>query len=464
MEEKNANNTVVNTDVKLSLKKKIQYAVGDLGYNLIYFWVSSYLMIFYTDVFGISLAAVTTLMVVVRIFDAVNDPVIGCLADRTKQRTGKYKSWIKWGSALLGVSTILLFWAHPDWPQTYKILYIYVTYIVVVCASTATNMPYGVLNGTITTDVQERTKISTIRFICVFLGNMGVVAIAGPLLNFFGLNSGNPGKAYICAVALFCVISVPLLWLAAYKSKEVVKVPATQVKISLADRFRGLKCRSILIIIVVFLFHGFVYYGRAAVYPYYFTYVCKNPGMLVEFGVIVGISNVCGTLISPYIHKFFKHKGRATVIEVLVFAVSTIAIYWFPPTSNLLMFYVLTFIGGIGLGAYIVMLYSMTPDAIDDSHYKSGVSASGFLYACTSFMCKVGGALAPALLSMVLAATNYVPNIDQGPATLNAVNFMMSVIPGGVALIYALVMLFYNISDKNYQVINTELTRRRNLQ
>lgn len=449
------------TDVKLSLVKKIEYAVGDLGYNLIYFWVSSYLMIFYTDVFGVSMAAITTLMMIVRIFDAVNDPIIGSMADRTKQRTGVYKPWIKWGSLVLGISTVLLFWSHADWPYGLKLVYIYVTYIIVVCASTATNMPYGVLNGTITTDVQERTKISTIRFVCVFLGNMGVVAIASPLLNMFGLNSGKPGRAYILAVGLFCLISVPLLWIAAYKSKEVVKVPETQEKVALKDRFRALKCRPIIIIIIVFLFHGFVYYGRAAIYPYYFTYLCGKPAMLVQFGVIVGIANICGTLISPYVHKWLKHKGRATILEVLVFGLSTIAVYWFPPTENIMMFYIMTFIGGVGLGAYIVMLYSMAPDAIDDSHHKSGVSASGFLYACTSFMCKVGGALAPAVLSVILAATGYVPNIAQNTGVLNAINGMMSLLPGGVALIYAIVMIFYNISDDYYHKINYALQEKR---
>ena len=268
--------TTIPTDIKVGFKDRLSYAIGDLGYNLMYFWVSAYLMIFYTDVFGISIAAVTMLMLIVRIFDAVNDPLLGAMADNTKRKTGTYRSWIQWGSLGLGLSILALFWAHSGMSGGWKLVYVYATYILVVCFSTATNMPYGVLNGTITTNVHERTKISSLRFIMCFCGNMGVVAVAAPLLIWLGVES-NPSGAYIAAVAIFCVISVPMLWWTAFKTKEVVKTPESQPKLSAADRFRSLKSGPIISIIVANLFHGFVYYGRAAVYPYYFTYYCNSP-------------------------------------------------------------------------------------------------------------------------------------------------------------------------------------------
>jgi sugar (glycoside-pentoside-hexuronide) transporter len=448
------------TDVQLSPIQKLQYAIGDLGYNLIYFWVSSYLLIFYTDVFGISAIAVTTLMLVVRIFDAVNDPIIGAMADHTKQRTGAYKKWIMWGSLILGISTILLFWAHPTWPTIAKMIYIYATYIVVVCTSTATNMPYGVVMGTITTDSYERSKLSRLRFAFVFLGNMGVIAMAPIVLKWFENRTGSIQISYTGTVAFFCTLSVPLLWITAFKCKEVVKILESQPKVTLAQRLKSCKSKPILIVIIAFLFHGFVYYGRAAIYPYYFRYFCGDAAMSVQFGVVMGLANVLGTFIAPTIHKRLKHKGRGMSLGVLLFAASTFLLFWFPPTTDFVMFYVLNFIGGVGMGAYMAMLYSMIPDAIDYSTYESGVNASGFLYSFTSLMCKVGGALAPAVIAMVNGALGYVPNGVQNAQVLTGINVVMSVLPGFMAAGYALLMLAYPVSDKRYNEIKEILVAR----
>lgn len=456
-------NTTLSTDVRLSLRQKLEYAVGDLGYNLIYFWVSSYLLIFYTDVFGISAVAVTTLMLVVRIFDGINDPVIGALADRTKQRTGTYKRWIQWGSLTLGIATVLLFWAHPTWPSAVRLVYVYATYILVVCASTATNMPYGVVMGTITTDSHERSRLSRLRFACVFLGNMGVIAVAPLVLEWMEARTGSAQTSYLGAVALFCLISVPLLWTTALRCREVVRIPEAQPRVTMEQRVRSFRSRPILIVIIAFLFHGFVYYGRAAIYPFYFRYYCGSPEMSVQFGVVVGIANVIGTFLAPAVHKRLRHKGRAMVVEVLLFAVSTVAICWFPPTTRLAGFYALSFLGGIGMGAYMTMLYSITPDAIDYSYYESGTSASGFLYAFTSFMCKVGGALAPAVISVAFGLLGYVPNAVQNTAVMTGINTMMSIVPGVVALVYALLMVAYPISDRKYDQIKHELAQRQGI-
>lgn len=450
----------VSTDVKLNFKQKLQYCIGDCGYNLIYFWVSSYLLIFYTDVFKISAAAVTTLMVVVRVFDAVNDPLIGSLADRTKQKTGTYKRWIQWGSFMLGVSTVFLFWAHPGWSGSEKLIYVYVTYCIVVCASTATNMPYGVAMGMITTDALERSKISRLRFACVFLGNMGVVAAAPLVLKGFSQSFGNEKYAYVLSVALFCLTAVPMLWTAAFKSKEVVQIPKNLPKVTMSQRFKSLKSRPILVVIAAFLFHGFTYYGRAAIYPYYFKYYCKSGGLNVQFGVVLGIANVIGTLFAPAIHKRLKHKGRAMALEVLIFALTTLATFWFTPITHFWMFYLLNFIGGIAMGAYMTMIYAMAPDAIDYSYYHSSVHASGFLYSFTSFACKVGGALAPVMIAVVNDALGYVPEMTQSSQVLLGMRCMMSIVPGIVSIIFGLVVMLYPLSDKRYNDIKRKLHER----
>ena len=287
---------VSNTDIKLSFGQKLAYGIGDCGYNLMYYWVSTYLMIFYTDTIGISAAAVAVLMLVIRIFDAVNDPIIGSMADTTKQKTGTYCRRIQWDSFALGVTAILLFTGNPNWSNTAKLIYAYVTYTLVVIASTCTNMPYGVLNGTLTSNGLERTKISTIRMFCITLGNMGVTALAVHVLNAFGMRSGHNSRAYLLTLIVFCLVAVPMLWTTAFGCKEVIMLPKQQ-KVAMKDRLQTLKAWPIWSLILGMTLFGMIYYGRAAVYPYYFTYYCGNAGMLTFFGVMMGIGGLIRSFI-----------------------------------------------------------------------------------------------------------------------------------------------------------------------
>ncbi len=460
MEAVKQSTKAIDTNVTLDFKHKFYYAVGDMGYNLMYYWVSTFLMIFYTDVFGISMVAVSTLMLVVRIFDAVNDPLIGAMADRTKQKTGSYGKWIQWGSFSLGISCILLFWAHPGWSTPAKIIYMYVTYCIVVCASTATNMPYGVLNGTLTTNVVERTRISTMRMFMITLGNMGVTALAIPTLNLFGLNSGHPSRAYILALILFSLIAVPMLWTTALKSKEVVMMPETQTKVPMNLRFKGLIQRPMMAVTLGMVFYGFVYYGRVAVLPYYFTYFVEKPAMLTLFGVLIGVGGLIGSVFTTSLHRLFKHKGRTSAANMLFCGVVISLMFWFPPHTNPVIFYALTLLNGISQGIHLCMQYSIIPDAIDYSYYKTGVNVSGFLYACTSFGFKLGNAVATAIAAAVLGYLGYVANVAQTPQVISGINIMVTFATGVFCVITAICFGLYNISDKKYYEMYEEIGKR----
>lgn len=460
VEKKDAYKPHYATDVILGLKGRIDFAVGDLGYNLMYYWVSTYLMIFYTDVFGIGMAAVSTLMLVVRIFDAANDPIIGAMADRTKQRTGAYKPWIKWGSFGLGVSCILLFWAHPNLAYHWKLVYVYVTYILVVCFSTATNMPYGVLNGTLTTNTMERTRLSTLRMFMLMIGNMAVVACSEPILRFFAGKENNGTTSYLFTIGLFVLIAVPMLWRTAYKCKEVVKIPESQPTVSVANRIKAVKSKPILSMIFGMLTHGLIYYGRAAIYPYYFTYFCGNPTLIVGYGVVTGLSGVVGCLLAAPLHRLFRHKARANVYNLVLMGISTSLLFWFPPHINPVLFYTFTCISGICQGIHMVLLYSMIPDAIDFSYYETKANVTGYLYALTSFTCKVGGALAGAFVAIVLGYLGYIANIDQSESVLTGINFIMSIGTGIFCFVTALIFTMNNVSDDVYEDVKAELVRR----
>ena len=164
------------TDIKVPLISKIAYGMGDVGCNFSWMFVGNFLMIFYTDVFGISMAAVGVLMLVSRVWDAVNDPLIGYFSDRTQTRWGRYRPWLLIAAPFTAILLVFTFWAHPMWSDTGKIVYMYVTYGLLVLGYTAVNIPYGTLCRAMTQNMTERDKINTARSVSAMIA-IGVINV-----------------------------------------------------------------------------------------------------------------------------------------------------------------------------------------------------------------------------------------------------------------------------------------------
>ena len=154
---------------QVPLLSKLAYGMGDVGCNFSWMFVGNFLMIFYTDVFGIGMGAVATLMLVSRIWDAVNDPIVGGLSDRTHSRWGRYRPWLLFGAPLTAIVLVLTFWAHPDWSQSGKVVYMAVTYGTLVLGYTCVNIPYGTLCGAMTQNIDERAKLNTSRSVSAMI-------------------------------------------------------------------------------------------------------------------------------------------------------------------------------------------------------------------------------------------------------------------------------------------------------
>ena len=170
----------------LSFRSVLAYGFGDVGCNFSWMFVGNFLMFFYTDVFGISMAAVATLMLVSRVWDAVNDPLVGLLADKTSTRWGRYRPWLAFGAPLTAIVLALTFWAHPDWSDTAKVIYMYATYSVLVFGYTCVNLPYGTLCGAMTQDIDERARLNTSRSLAAMIAIGVINVITLPLVNAFG--------------------------------------------------------------------------------------------------------------------------------------------------------------------------------------------------------------------------------------------------------------------------------------
>lgn len=212
-----------NRSGKVPLISKIAYGFGDVGCNFSWMFVSNFLMIFYTDVFGISMAAVSALMLFSRFWDAINDPIVGGLTDKTKTRWGRYRPWLLVAAPITAVLLVMTFWARPDWNQTAKIVYMVITYCLLVLGYTCVNIPYGTLCGAMTQDIDERAKINTSRSVAamIAIGVLNIITV--PLINKFGSSSAKTG--YLTVAVIYGCIFAACHFFCFAKTKEAVITP-----------------------------------------------------------------------------------------------------------------------------------------------------------------------------------------------------------------------------------------------
>ena len=256
------------TNIKVPFISKLAYGMGDVGCNFSWMFVGNFLMIFYTDVFGISMSAVAALMLFSRFWDAINDPIVGGLTDSTKTRWGRYRPWLLIAAPLTAVVLIASFWAHPDWNDTVKIVYMIITYCILVLGYTCVNIPYGTLCGAMTQNIEERAKINTFRSVSAMIAIGVINIITIPLISKLG--NGSDQQGYLLVAILYGIIFALCHIFCFAKTKEAVTVPEKKkIPIKLQIKTVAQNKPYLLALIGQFLF-GVTLYGRNADALYYF--------------------------------------------------------------------------------------------------------------------------------------------------------------------------------------------------
>lgn len=249
----------------LSIKEKVAYGLGDTASNIIFQTVMMFLLIFYTDVVGLSPAVVGTMFLIVRIFDAVTDPLMGALADRTKTKWGQFRPYLLWLALPFGILSVLAF-TTPDLSDTNKVIYAFVTYTLLMMVYTAINIPYCSLGGVLTANPKERVSVQTYRFIFAMLSGVLVAACTMPLVEYFG--NGDSAKGYQMTMIVMSIFGVVLFLLCFAGTKERISIPVNQ-KISFKDSMKQLWLNDqarLLCLAGVFLLTGQVLRFTLAVY------------------------------------------------------------------------------------------------------------------------------------------------------------------------------------------------------
>ncbi len=450
------------TNIKLSFRQRADYAVSDFGYNLIYIWISSFMAIFLTDHMGIAAAAVSFLTLAVRVFDAVNDPIIGAIADRTHDKgKGRYKPWVRWGGIAMALGIVLMFSMQENWSMGFKLTYMWVIYLFITVASTCCNMPYGAMNGILTSNYEERGKLSSLRMVFANLGSNLTGVIAVPLIIFFAGRGGQMGpRGFMIAVILCVAIGLPTIIYTSYRVKEVVKPPVNQVKIPLGKQLKAFFANKYALIIAAgFFCMGFSSYGRMTVAIYYFTYNCGNPDLMSIYSALGLAAGLIGSgLVAPWLLKVMN-KSKCIMLTYAVGAVFAYLGYILPPGSAIWL--AASFVSMMGANAGIGIAFGVIGDAVDYGEYKTGVRVDGFISSFISLMLKVGGAVGPAILIAWLGRLGYAPNAAQSPEVLNALNLGVNVVTGALFTLLIIMYVFYDLTPEKHEKIRIELERRR---
>ena len=458
MEKLNLNNT----KGKVPFISKLAYGFGDVGCNFSWSFVVSFLMIFYTDVFGISMAAVATLMLVSRFWDAFNDPLIGSLSDRTKSRWGRYRPWLLFGAPITALVLLLCFWAHPDMDYTGKIIYMSITYGLLVLGYTCVNLPYGTLCGAMTQNIDERAQINTSRSVAAMIAIGVINIITVPLVKYCGDGTLSSAQGFISVAAIYGLIFTFCHWFCFAKTKEMVKVEISSKAVPVSDQLKAVvKNKPFLIAVVGPLLFGFILYGRNADLIYYFKYVEGNEDLFSFFSGVIVVPSIIGAALFPLIFKWTGNKGWAASVFSVLMGISMVALYFFSPNESPVLFYIFAALAQFFFSGFNTAIYAIIPDCVEYGEWKTGIRNDGFQYSFISLANKIGMALGTSLLALVMGWAGYEANVEQSETVKEVIHHAFSTVPGILWIITAGIMLFYRLGRKEYNKIIEELENRK---
>ena len=442
---------------------KFGYMLGDFGNSLLFNFIGSYLLVFYTDAFGISAAAVGTLMVVSRVWDAINDPIMGVIVDKRKPgKNGKFRPYLKYMGVPLGIFTILTFLVIPNMSEGMKIPYAYVTYIGFGMAYTAINIPYGSLASVMTTDPVERTSLSTWRNLAATFSTILLMVLTPKLI--FDANNAVSAKGFVIAAVLYAIIA-NIAYQLSYKmttERVVHEVKEDAPKVSLGETIKTLgKNRALIGLILGSLGTLTAVFLPTSLNAYLFKDYFQAPALLG----LAGMVGMIGTFVAlPLTTKLVAKFGKKNVSTYsLLISIAAYAVMVFFPSKNPYIYMGLSIISGIGTGFYNMIVWALVGDVIDYQEYLSGKREEGTVYAAYSLARKLVQAIVGSIGGFALAAIGY----QSGAATQTAevaesIRMIITVIPF-VGFIFGFITMkfVYNLTNKQLEEVEAELERRR---
>lgn len=458
----------MNPEHKLAFKEKLGYSLGDAASNIFFQTFILYITLFYTDVFGLSAASIGLMFLITKVWDAVNDPMMGILADRTNTRWGKFRPWLMWFAIPFGIFGVLTF-TTPDLTSNGKLIYAYITYTLLMMAYTVVNVPYSALMGVMTPNTHERTVLSSFRFFAAFIATIMVQSFMLALVRKIG-GENNPALGWQWAMTIFSAVAVILLFITFFSTKERVHPPEGQKTSFKQDLVDLVTNKPWILIGSATIFQLIYICMRGGAIAYYFKYFVKDQDVL-SFGLVSWeklsstflvtgtVATICGVLLTTRISRTFgKAATYATFLGLA--GVATGAIYFLKPEDIVIMF-VLQVIISFSVGPVSVLQWSIYTDTADYSEWVRGRRATGLVMSASLFALKMGIALGVSALAWILAGYGFKPNVEQTERGLQGIRLVNSIYPGVFALLGMVFMFFYPLNKTKMAQIETELIERR---
>lgn len=444
------------SNTKLSIKEKVGYGLGDTASHFVWDMVGFWLLFFYTDVYGISAAAAGTIMLIARFWDMAIDPVIGIVSDRTNTRWGKFRPYILFGAVPYAVLAVLTF-TTPDLGDIGKLIYAGATYVLLMTAYAAINLPYSALGAVMTPDTYERAGLNTYRFIAGFTGQFIVTGLALTMAEFFG--GGDKARGFQYTVILFAALSLVFFFITFKTTRERVQPPKAQ-KNSLKEDFRNLfKNKAWVILALVGIISFIMFAMQNAAIAYYFKYYLGRENNVQLFNVIGTVALIVALPLSKPLAKRFGNRNvfmGSSLISGLFFM-----LIYLPGINDLTTIYVLNIIAKMAYAPAVPLLWTMIADSADYGEWKTGRRATGLYFSAAVFAQKAGWGIGAAIAGWILAISNFVANAVQTETAITGIKLLVSVIPGILYMSCAILLYFYTIDQKTCLVMKQDLDARR---
>lgn len=453
----------------IGIREKIGYGFGDMASSMFWKLFGSYLMIFYTDVFGMPAAVVGTMFLITRVWDSAFDPIIGIIADRTQSRWGKFRPYLLYLAIPFAVIGVLTF-TTPDFSDGGKVIYAYFTYSLMMMVYSAINVPYASLLGVMSPESKDRNMLSTYRMTFAYIGSFIALLLFMPMVNRFSMGHDEQ-HGWMMSVIVIAVLCALLFYgCFAWTTERVkpIKKQQNSLKSDLQDLLHNRPWWILLGAGVAALVFNSIRDG-ATVYYFKYYVVEEEYASVSLFGISFVLSglylavgqaaNIVGVVLAaPLSNRIGKKKTYMWAMSIAT--VLSIIFYWFDKEQLMLMFIFQVLIS-ICAGSIFPLLWSMYADCADYSELKTGNRATGLIFSSSSMSQKFGWAIGSAVTGWLLAFYGFEANAVQGEEAIHGIRTFLSWLPAMGTVLSVIFISLYPLSEKEMRKITNQLNDKR---
>lgn len=453
----------------IGIREKIGYGFGDMASSMFWKLFGSYLMIFYTDVFGMPAAVVGTMFLITRIWDSAFDPIIGIIADRTQSRWGKFRPYLLYLAIPFAVIGVLTF-TTPDFSDGGKVIYAYFTYSLMMMVYSAINVPYASLLGVMSPEPKDRNMLSTYRMTFAYIGSFIALLLFMPMVNRFSMGHDEQ-HGWMMSVIVIAVLCALLFYgCFAWTTERVkpIKKQQNSLKSDLQDLLHNRPWWILLGAGVAALVFNSIRDG-ATVYYFKYYVVEEEYASVSLFGISFVLSglylavgqaaNIVGVVLAaPLSNRIGKKKTYMWAMSIAT--VLSVIFYWFDKEQLMLMFIFQVLIS-ICAGSIFPLLWSMYADCADYSELKTGNRATGLIFSSSSMSQKFGWAIGSAVTGWLLAFYGFEANAVQGEEAIHGIRMFLSWLPAMGTVLSVIFISLYPLSEKEMRKITNQLNDKR---